>query len=317
VTVAPAAKTEEHPPLLLVNRGGGPRAPEADDEDDEDEIDAKSAPKVVQAKLVPDDDEDELEEDDPAVPQPVLLWPPTAREVVDATSQSPDAAATAQKAEEERRALLILENSGTNRSVVLARRAAMRVRQLVGRWQTLPKRVRLGGGAGAAAAVLLLAVVWWRVARGHEERPAGWIGDRPPAGLDSAPSRGASAPRTTTRPRNPSSTTRSTTPTTRPNTRPTTVARADTGARATQTHGTPATSANDPAHLYINATPWGLLFIDDRPMGNTPRADLQIPPGMHRIRITRDGYLPYETEIAIEAGETLRLTDIVLQERPQ
>jgi hypothetical protein len=95
------------------------------------------------------------------------------------------------------------------------------------------------------------------------------------------------------------------------------VARADTGARATQTHGTPATSANDPAHLYINATPWGLLFIDDRPMGNTPRADLQIPPGMHRIRITRDGYLPYETEIAIEAGETLRLTDIVLQERPQ
>jgi hypothetical protein len=38
---------------------------------------------------------------------------------------------------------------------------------------------------------------------------------------------------------------------------------------------------------------------------------------MHRIRITRDGYLPYETEIAIEAGETLRLTDIVLQEKPQ
>jgi hypothetical protein len=80
---------------------------------------------------------------------------------------------------------------------------------------------------------------------------------------------------------------------------------------------TPVTTSNDPAHLFINATPWGLLFIDDRPMGNTPRADLQIPAGMHRIRITRDGYLPYETEIAIEAGETLRLTDIVLQEKPQ
>ena len=315
VTVAPAAEAA-HPPLLLVNSGGSPRAPEADDEDDEDEVEAKDEPKRVQAKLVPDDDEDELEENDPSVPQPVLLWPPTAREVVDAASQSPDAAATAQKAEEERRALLILENSGTNRSVVLARRAAMRVRQLVGHWQTLPKRVRQGGGAGAAAAVLLLALVWWRVARGHEERPAGWIGERPPAGLDSA-SQGASATRTTTRPRNPSSTTRSTTPSTRPNTRPTTVARADTGAKSTPNHGTPATSANDPAHLYINATPWGLLFIDDRPMGNTPRADLQIPPGIHRIRITRDGFLPYETEIAIEAGETLRLTDIVLQERPQ
>jgi predicted Ser/Thr protein kinase len=318
VTVAPAAKTEQpvetaeaaHPPLLFVNRGGNARAPETDDEDDEDDVDPKDAPKVA-AKLVPDDDDDELEENDAATPQPVLLWPPTAREVVDAASQSPDAAASAQKAEEERRALLILENSGATRSVVLAR-AAIRVRQLVGRWQTLPKRVRQGGGVGAAAAVLLLAVVWWRVARGHEERNSDRIViERPPAGLDTA------APRTqraTQRPRNPSSTTRSTTPTTRPTTRPTTVAQADTGRNGT---GTPVQSSKDPAHLFINATPWGLLFIDDRPMGNTPRADLQVPPGIHRIRITRDGYLPYETEIAIEAGETLRLTDIVLQERPQ
>ena len=81
-------------------------------------------------------------------------------------------------------------------------------------------------------------------------------------------------------------------------------------------HTTPAPQF-DPAHLFINATPWGQLFIDDRPMGNTPKADLQIPPGDHRIRITRDGFLPYETEIAIEAGETLRLTDIVLREKPQ
>jgi hypothetical protein len=61
----------------------------------------------------------------------------------------------------------------------------------------------------------------------------------------------------------------------------------------------------------------GVLYIDDRLVGNVPQADVKVSPGMHRIRITRDGFLSYETEIAIEAGETLRLTDIILQEKPQ
>jgi hypothetical protein len=60
-----------------------------------------------------------------------------------------------------------------------------------------------------------------------------------------------------------------------------------------------------------------VLYVDDRQIGNTPQADVKVPPGTHSIRITRDGYLPYETIIAIEAGESLRLTDIVLQEKPQ
>jgi hypothetical protein len=60
-----------------------------------------------------------------------------------------------------------------------------------------------------------------------------------------------------------------------------------------------------------------VLYVDDRQIGNTPQADVQVPPGTHTIRIVRDGFLPYETIIAIEAGETLKLTDIVLQEKPQ
>ena len=74
----------------------------------------------------------------------------------------------------------------------------------------------------------------------------------------------------------------------------------------------------EPAHLFINSSPWGVLFIDGRQIGNLPQAGVvDVPPGTHTLRIVRDGYLPYESVIAIEAGEALRLTDIVLQERPQ
>jgi hypothetical protein len=80
---------------------------------------------------------------------------------------------------------------------------------------------------------------------------------------------------------------------------------------------TPTPSAVEPAHLFINSTPWGVLYVDDKQIGNTPQADLKVPPGSHSIRVARDGYLSYETVIAIESGETLKLTDIVLQEKPQ
>jgi hypothetical protein len=78
-----------------------------------------------------------------------------------------------------------------------------------------------------------------------------------------------------------------------------------------------ATAASEPAHLFINSTPWGVLYVDDNAVGNLPQADVKVTPGSHNIRVTRDGYLSYETEIVIESGEVLRLTDIVLQEKPQ
>ena len=315
---SPDAPTAEatHPPLLLVERGGGSRGPHParDDEEDEDEVREKT--RVAQAKLVRDDDDDDDDDDaeenpDEATREPVLLWP--AREhAPDAASGAAPESIAAQKSEEER-ALLFLEEARPNRSAGVER-AVARLRHFANRWRSLPKRVRTRSGVGAAAAVLVMAVVAWRVARGHEEvRPPDWRGERAPVGLvDTPASQSKTSP---TRPRNGTNpATRRSNPTTRPTTTPGTVATADTGGGRVRP---PVTASNDPAHLYINATPWGLLFIDDRPMGNTPRADLQIPPGMHRIRITRDGYLPYETEIAIEAGETLRLTDIVLQEKPQ
>jgi hypothetical protein len=67
--------------------------------------------------------------------------------------------------------------------------------------------------------------------------------------------------------------------------------------------------------LFVNATPWGELYLDGRLLGNTPKANLEILPGTHRLRIVRDGYEPYERTIEVAAGATLRITDIVLTER--
>jgi predicted Ser/Thr protein kinase len=297
----PKVEAAPHLPLLFVERSGAGRGPETDDDEDEVEPQVKAGPAMLARDEDAEDREDRAAAE--AAREPVLLWP-AAREPV-----SP---AAAPESGTERRNALFADGEQPKSGADVAR-AAAKVQQFMSRWQSLPRTTRMGGGAAAAAAILLLAVVWWRVARGHEERGPDWVGGGPPAGfIDSAPrltgTRPVTRPQTETTPTRP-------TPVTGPSTRPITVAQPDSARPRPPV--TPTLSANDPAHLFINATPWGLLFIDDRPMGNTPRADLQIPPGMHRIRITRDGYLPYETEIAIEAGETLKLTDIVLQERPQ
>jgi len=69
-----------------------------------------------------------------------------------------------------------------------------------------------------------------------------------------------------------------------------------------------------PGKLFINAMPWAELYIDGKLVGNTPRANFDIPAGTHQLRLTRDGFRPYETTITVSPGATVRLTDIVLQE---
>jgi serine/threonine protein kinase len=69
-----------------------------------------------------------------------------------------------------------------------------------------------------------------------------------------------------------------------------------------------------PGRLFINATPWGQVYVDGELIGNTPRADVLVLPGTHRLRVARDGFQPYERSIHIAPGQELRLTDIVLQE---
>ncbi|HET9708995.1 MAG TPA: PEGA domain-containing protein, partial [Gemmatimonadales bacterium] len=87
--------------------------------------------------------------------------------------------------------------------------------------------------------------------------------------------------------------------------------------RATPPVTRPSVAASAPAHVYINAVPWGLVSVDDNPIGNTPLFGLPLAPGTHRIRVEHAGYAAYEREVVLKPGDTVRLTDIVLQEAPQ
>jgi serine/threonine protein kinase len=66
--------------------------------------------------------------------------------------------------------------------------------------------------------------------------------------------------------------------------------------------------------LFVNATPWGQVYVDGVLIGNTPRAGVAISPGAHQLRVARDGFQSFEIAIRIAPGQELRLTDIVLQE---
>jgi hypothetical protein len=62
----------------------------------------------------------------------------------------------------------------------------------------------------------------------------------------------------------------------------------------------------------VNAKPWGQVFVDDRLIGNTPRANIELPAGTHTLRVSRQGFESVSRSVTIVAGETLRITDIVL-----
>jgi serine/threonine-protein kinase len=69
--------------------------------------------------------------------------------------------------------------------------------------------------------------------------------------------------------------------------------------------------------LLVNSTPWGQIYVDGALIGNTPKGDIELSAGTHQLRIVRTEFAPYERTVTITAGETLRITDIVLEpQRP-
>lgn len=83
--------------------------------------------------------------------------------------------------------------------------------------------------------------------------------------------------------------------------------------RATPTAPVPATdAAAGTGKLTVNANPWGQVFVDDRLIGNTPRANIELSAGTHTLRVSRQGFESVTRSVTIKAGETLRITDIVL-----
>ena len=71
----------------------------------------------------------------------------------------------------------------------------------------------------------------------------------------------------------------------------------------------------EPALLSVNSVPWGSVYVDGQPVGNTPQIDLQVSSGSHRLRVERDGFRPYERLVELAPGQRLRITDITLVER--
>jgi serine/threonine protein kinase len=152
--------------------------------------------------------------------------------------------------------------------------------------------------AGAAVLVVAAAIWLWNAGGSGRlfESEAGWISpagtpsrqDLPPA--PAAPTQeppGAASP---------------------PSTPP--AARAGAGAPA-------AAPDSTVGHLFVNSIPWGELYIDGVLIGLTPKAALTVPAGRHQIRVAREGFVAFEREVQLEAGRTVRLTDIVLSPQRQ
>ncbi len=125
----------------------------------------------------------------------------------------------------------------------------------------------------------------------------------------SSPSANTAVPGTSAaRPAVPSSAApRSPSPQPKPTTTP-----ATTRATTSPAEASPATPAAAPAKLFVNSTPWGQLFVDGLLIGNTPRANVELTPGSHLIRVVRPGFTTFERTIRVSAAEVVRITDIVL-----
>jgi hypothetical protein len=64
--------------------------------------------------------------------------------------------------------------------------------------------------------------------------------------------------------------------------------------------------------LVVSSRPWGRLLVDGEFIGNTPQPGIALSPGMHTIRVERDGYASYEDQVEILSRDTVRLTGIAL-----
>lgn len=67
-----------------------------------------------------------------------------------------------------------------------------------------------------------------------------------------------------------------------------------------------------PGSLSLQTYPWGAVYVDGNFVGNSPLLDVRVAPGIHTIRVERQGYEPYLRELIIQPGQALRLTGIVL-----
>jgi len=69
-----------------------------------------------------------------------------------------------------------------------------------------------------------------------------------------------------------------------------------------------------PGSLFISSRPWGELSIDGTVVGDTPLRGVVLSAGRHHLRLTHDGFVPYEATIEVPPAGAVRLTEITLKE---
>ena len=58
--------------------------------------------------------------------------------------------------------------------------------------------------------------------------------------------------------------------------------------------------------LRINSRPWSKVFVDGRPMGNTPQMSLLLPTGKHRVKLVNPDFgLSKTIVVEIKRGEAV------------
>jgi len=181
-----------------------------------------------------------------------------------------------------------------------------------------PAAKPLGGRVAAAAAGLLVALGGGAAWLAISSIPASPASREPVA---SAPAPASASSNAFVSPRPDPVLPPSPTPPPVRTTRPTVTPRAPVVKRPASPAPTPTPQSRvdqrnvEPGLLSVNAIPWGSVYLDGRPVGNTPQIDLPLAPGPHRLRVEREGYGPYDRVIDVASGQRLRITDIALVER--
>jgi serine/threonine-protein kinase len=66
-----------------------------------------------------------------------------------------------------------------------------------------------------------------------------------------------------------------------------------------------APAVRETARLLLAVSPWGEVYVDGKLRGTTPPlAEIELPPGRHRLEIRNSAQLPYLTVLDVQAGDT-------------
>jgi serine/threonine-protein kinase len=70
----------------------------------------------------------------------------------------------------------------------------------------------------------------------------------------------------------------------------------------------PRPAVRETAKLTLAVSPWGEVYIDGRLRGTTPPlAEIELPPGRHRLEIRNSAQLPYLTVLEVQAGDSRQI----------